>query len=223
MKFAVCTTVLGLGFFSARAGLIYEPFDYVAGSDLTGQSPNGGITSWQVMGTGTAGADAITVANGSLNGVAGLAPAIGNSITFGGLGLTNRIPIGSDPLNAGTIYYSFAFKVTDLGGLTTTGGFMAGFNNATGNVTNQPTIIGTRVVTKLSGSGFQVGLDKSSGTGASFRLRRQGVQRRGRPATRFSSWGVTLSIQAPLVTTNLAFGSIRIRQRLASAMRQEVS
>jgi len=165
----VCAAAICLGLSSAPGALIYEPFDYVAGTDLTGQTPAGATTGWQAMGTnGASGSDPITIASGSLSGVAGLAPAVGNSITFGGLGLTDRIPIGQPPLTAGTLYYSFVFKVTDLGALTTTGGFMAGFNNSTGTATTQPTAIATRLVTKLNGSGFQVGLDKSSGTGANF-------------------------------------------------------
>ena len=162
-------TVLCLGAVSLQAALpFYEPFDYSpVGADLTGQTPDGGTTVWQVMGTsgGVTGTDPITIASGSLT-IPSL-PSLGNSITYGGLGLTNRVPLGLT-INTGTVYYSFAFQVTDLGGLTTNGGFMAGFNNATGNVGNQPTAIATRVVTRLSGSGFQVGLDKSSGQVGSF-------------------------------------------------------
>jgi hypothetical protein len=170
MKTLLCggllrATLLCLGTLSVRAALpLYDPFDYSpVGADLTGQSPDGGTTLWQVMGTsgGVSGTDPITIASGSLT-VSGLPPSIGNSVTYGGLGLTNRIPLGLT-ITTGTVYYSFAFQVTDLGGLTANGGFMAGFNNATGNVGNQPTAIATRVVTRLSGSGFQVGLDKSSG------------------------------------------------------------
>jgi hypothetical protein len=118
------------------------------------------------MGTGTVGADPITIASGSLT-VPGLAPSIGNSITYGGLGLTDRIALGSN-FTTGILYYSFAFKITDLGGLNTSGGFMAGFNSATGSSTTQPTIVGTRLITKVNGLGFQVGLDKSSGTAGNF-------------------------------------------------------
>jgi hypothetical protein len=168
MKTPLGIAALCLGFSSAHAVLIYEPFDYAAGLDLTGQTPPGATTGWQVMGTGgTGGTDPITIASGSLSGVAGLAPASGNSITFGGLGLTNRIPLGA-AFTTGSLYYSFAFKVTDLGGLNATGGFMAGFNNSTGSVANQPTLIAARLVTRVSGTGFQVGVDKSSGQGASF-------------------------------------------------------
>jgi hypothetical protein len=177
MKVFICAAVTCLGLSSAKAALLYDPFNYSVGTDLTGQSPNGGATSWQAMGTsGASGSDPITIASGSLS-VPGLAPSTGNSITYGGLGLTDRIPLGQT-ITSGTLYYSFAFKITDLGGLTATGGFMAGFNNSTGTVTNQPTAIATRVVTKLNGTGFQVGVDKTLGQGGIFRLRRYGFQRR---------------------------------------------
>jgi hypothetical protein len=167
MNTFVCATVMCCGILSAKAALIYDPFDYLVGADLTGQSPNGGINSWQVMGTGgTGGTDPILIEAGSLS-VPGLAPSTGNSITYGGLGLTNRIPLGVT-ITSGTLYYSFAFKITDLGSLSATGGFMAGFNNATGNVANQPTAIATRLVTKLNGTGFQVGVDKTLGQAGSF-------------------------------------------------------
>ena len=122
---------------------------------------------WAAMGTnGVSGTDPITIAAGSLT-VPGLAPSLGNSITYGGLGLTDRISIGT-AITSGTTYYSFALSVTDLGGLNTSGGFLAGFNSATGTATGQPTAIGTRVLTRASGTGFQVGVEKNSGTGANF-------------------------------------------------------
>ena len=159
----VCLAILPAGL----AVPFYDPFDYPVDADLAGQSPNGGVDLWAAMGTnGVSGTDPITIAAGSLT-VPGLAPPLGNSITFGGLGLTDRISIGT-PINSGTTYYSFAFSVTDLGGLNTSGGFLAGFNSATGTAAGQPTAIGTRVLTRASGSGFQVGLEKNSGMGANF-------------------------------------------------------
>lgn len=154
------------GIVSAGAALVYDGFNYTAGADLAGQSPDGGATSWAATGTGTVGADAIVVASGNLS-VSGLAPSTGNSITYGGLGLTDRLSIGT-PINSGTVYYSFAFSVTDLGGLNSTGGFMAGFNTATGSQTGQPGIIGARLLTRLSGSGYNIGIEKNSGTAGNF-------------------------------------------------------
>ncbi len=146
---------------------LYEPFDYPAAADLAGQSPNGGTDLWAATGTsGTGGTDAITIATGSLT-VPGLASPLGNSILYGGLGLTDRLSIGT-PISSGTLFYSFLFNVQDLGSLSTGGGFMAGFNNSVGTQTGQPTTIGARLLTRLSGTGFNVGIEKNSGTAANF-------------------------------------------------------
>jgi hypothetical protein len=163
MSFAVLTTC------PLEGALLYEPFNYAVGADLTGQSPDG-LTTWVAMGTnGASGSDPITVASGNLS-IAGLASSSGNSITYGGLGLTNRIPLGVD-ITSGTLFYSFALKVTDLGALTTDGGFMAGFNNAVVSSATQPSAIYTRVVTHLSGTtSFQIGVEKSSGQVGNFQF-----------------------------------------------------
>ena len=166
----LCTGLLCLGTLAANAALlVYDPFNYSpVGADLTNQSPDGGATLWNVTGTnGVSGTDPITIAGGSLS-IAGLAPSIGNSITYGGLGLTNRISLGSI-FTSGTLYYSFALQVTDLSNLSTTGGFLAGFNTSIGDQAAQPSQVGARVVTRASGTGgFQVGVDKSSGGAMSF-------------------------------------------------------
>lgn len=155
------------GIVSAGAALVYDGFNYTAGADLAGQSPNGGTTSWVATGTGGAGgSDPIVIASGGLT-VPGLASSAGNSITFGGLGLTDRLSIGG-AITSGTVYYSFAFRVDDVTGLTATGGFFAGFNNATVTQANQPTVIGTRVLTKLNGSGYNIGISKNSSASADF-------------------------------------------------------
>ena len=154
--------------FPAGAALpFYEPFDYPIGVDLVGQGPSGGTDLWAATGTsGASGSDAITVAGGSLS-VPGLAGSSGNSITYGGLGLTDRISIGT-PVTSGTLYYSFAFSVTDLSGLNASGGFMAGFNTAVGTQAGQPTTVGARLLTRMSANGFQIGIEKNSGTAANF-------------------------------------------------------
>ena len=155
------------GIASAGAALVYDGVNYTAGADLVGQSPDGGATSWAATGTnGTGGSDAIVIASGGLT-VPGLAPPVGNSITFGGLGLTDRLSIGG-AISSGTVYYAFAFKVQDVTGLTATGGFFAGFNNSVGTQTGQPTIIGARVLTRLSGSGYNIGISKNSSAIADF-------------------------------------------------------
>ena len=167
MKTALLRVLLGtclllLGVSPAAAQLLYEPFNYTpVGADLTGLSPDGTRT-WGAAGP-TSSPDHITVGSGRLT-IDGLAPSIGNSATYGGLGFTGRISAGS-VINTGTVYYSFALKVTDLGSLATGGGWWAGFNNTlSGSQDLQPSQIGTRLVARaVTGGGFQVGLDKSSG------------------------------------------------------------
>jgi hypothetical protein len=155
------------GLAPARAALIYEPFGYTVGSDLAGQSPNGGTDTWAATGTGGAGGtDPIIVASGSLT-VPGLALSGGNSIAYGGAGLTDRISIGGAQ-SSGTLYYSFAFRVDDVTGLSASGGFMAGFNTTTGTQATQPTTVGARLLTRASGSGYQIGIERNSGTAANF-------------------------------------------------------
>jgi hypothetical protein len=168
MRTLTCSVFACLATLSAALGVpFYDPFDYPVAADLVGQSPNGGVDLWAATGTsGVSGNDPITIAGGSLT-VPGLAPSLGNSITYGGLGLTDRISIGG-AVSSGTLFYSFAFSVTDLGTLNTSGGFMAGFNNSVGTQTGQPTTVGTRLLTRASGSGFQVGVEKNSGTAGNF-------------------------------------------------------
>jgi hypothetical protein len=167
MKTLIGSVFVCLGISSAYAGLpLYEPFNYPVGADLAGQSPNG-IDAWAATGTGGAGGtDIIGIASGSLT-APGLPASLGNSIAYGGLGLTDRIALGTS-ISTGTVYYSFLFSVTDLGTLNATGGFLAGFNTATGTQTNQPGTVGARLLTRLSGSGYNIGIEKNSGTAANF-------------------------------------------------------
>ena len=162
------TGLLLAGVAPASAVLLYEPFNYTpVGANLTGLSPDG-TNVWGQAGP-TNEPDHITIGSGSLS-IDGLAPSIGNSIAYGGAGFTGRIPIASI-INTGTVYYSFALRVTDVGALLTTGGWIAGFNNSTNAVppqTTHPSQIGTRLVAKAVTGGFQIGLDKSSGLIGSF-------------------------------------------------------
>ena len=125
-------------------------------------------------GGGSAGTD-VRVEAGNLL-VPGLAPSVGNRIVYQNiLGPSARFNIFglSVTSNAGTIYYSFAFQVRDLTGLGTSGGFMAGLNNATGIPADDPDRRSrdSRPDPRLTAVGalrFNVGLDKSSGSAANF-------------------------------------------------------
>src|SRR5204862_5987626 len=64
--------------------------------------------------------------------------------------------------NVGTVFYSLGFKVTDLGQLSTSGGFMAAFNDSTGSQGSIPSIVAACLQTRKDGSGFDVGIKKAS-------------------------------------------------------------
>ena len=148
--------------------LVLEPFapavtSYAPGANLIGQTNASG--GWWTQ-AGPTPVTQPTIASGSLT-VAGLLPPTGNSVQFGGNGTSARLNLGTN-VSAGTLYYSFAFKLTDITGLSSSGVFWAGFNNSSGSQTTTPNIVGTRVVTKTATGGYSIGLDKSSGATGSF-------------------------------------------------------
>lgn len=148
--------------------VVFEPFapavtTYASGANLIGQTNASG--GWWTQ-AGPASGNQPTIASGTLT-VAGLVSPTGNSVQFGGNGTSARFNIGTN-VGTGTLYYSFAFKLTDITGLSSSGVFWAGFNNSSGSQTTTPTSVGTRVVTKTATGGYSIGLDKSSGTIGSF-------------------------------------------------------
>jgi hypothetical protein len=155
----------------------YEPFadstgsggtSYTTGANLIGQTDAAG-QSWFQAGPG--GNPQPTIAAGDLT-VPGLYSAGGGqSAAFGGNGTSARLnlSIGAGGILSGTVYYSFAVKLTDLTALNTAGVFWAGFNNTQGSQTTTPGTIVSRVVTRSAGAGlYNIGLDKASGTPSSF-------------------------------------------------------
>ncbi len=97
----------------------------------------------------------------------GLAASSGNSVRFGGNGISARFNLGTNSAS-GTWYYSFVTRIADITGLSSGGVFWAAFNNSAGFQNTTPTIVGTRVLTRSATGGFNIGLDKSSGSAASF-------------------------------------------------------
>ncbi|MDB6024280.1 MAG: hypothetical protein JWM68_503 [Verrucomicrobiales bacterium] len=136
----------------------YEPFNYISGAAISGQVTPSGLV-WADVGTGTAGTN-VTIEPGNLP-VTNLASSVGNSIRFGGLGKSARLSF-SPTFTSGTVYFSFALKVTDLTGASAAGGFFAGFNNSTGTQAGQPTIVDTRLYLRTASGGFNIGMAKSS-------------------------------------------------------------
>ncbi|EEF61804.1 immunoglobulin domain-containing protein [Pedosphaera parvula] len=130
---------------------------YTIGSNLVGQTNSSG-RYWTAA--GPVGAN-ISILSTNLT-IPGLAPSTGNAILVGAsTGPSARFNL-TNAITAGTLYYSFAFQVTDLGQLNTSGGFFAGFNNSLGSQGTTPTVIGAGVQTKLAASGYNIGLKKAS-------------------------------------------------------------
>ncbi|MDB6121636.1 MAG: Immunoglobulin I-set domain protein [Pedosphaera sp.] len=135
---------------------------YAVGATLYGQTNVAG-RYWSAA--GPAGTN-ITIVTTNLS-VLGLAASTGRAIQFGvSNGPSARFNLPNN-ITSGTIYYSFALQVTDLGALGTGGGFFAAFNNGLGGQGSPPNVIGAGVQTRLSGSGFNVGL-KKAGSGSLF-------------------------------------------------------
>ena len=148
----------------------YEPFSnatgsggtaYTVGSNLAGQTDAGG-QSWFTAGTGTV---QPTIAAGDLT-ISGLASSGGGeSAAFGGNGNNARInlSVGAGGITTGTVYFSFAMKITDLTGLTTGGQFFFGFNNTQGSQTTVPNTVVSRVEMRSAGAGlYNIGLQEGS-------------------------------------------------------------
>ncbi|MDB6122209.1 MAG: Protein of unknown function precursor containing a C-terminal secretion signal [Pedosphaera sp.] len=144
---------------------------YNTGDNLAGQKDAGG-QSWFLAGV-PGSSPQPTIANGDLI-VPGLYSAGGgHSAAFGGNGNNARLnlSVGAGGITAGTVYFSFAMKLTDISTLTTGGIFWAGYNNSQGAQSTVPNTVATRVVTRASlttPGAYNIGLDKSLGTPANF-------------------------------------------------------
>jgi hypothetical protein len=147
--------------------LAFDPFvpavtAYAPGANLVGQTNAGGGYWTQAGPSGSQ--PAIQAGSLSVGGLSGLS---GNSVKFGGNGMSARFNLGTNTAS-GTWFYSFIVRFADITGLSSSGVFWAGFNNSSGTQTTPPTSVGTRVVTRSATGGFNLGLDKSSGSPASF-------------------------------------------------------
>ena len=145
----------------------FEPFapattTYSPGANLIGQTNTAGQYWTQAGPSGTQ----PTIQAGNLAG-GGLAGPSGNSVKFGGNGMSARFNLRTN-VTTGTWYYSFLVRLTDISTLNASGVFWAGFNNSAGTQATTPTIVGTRVVTRSAVGGFNLGLDKTSGAAANF-------------------------------------------------------
>jgi PEP-CTERM motif len=168
MRLILTISAIALLHTSSYALPDYDPFSdatgsggtsYTVGANLIGQTDAGGQTWFQA---GSTGAQPI-ISSANLT-ISGLASSGGNSVSYGAPPsspsptISARLNLGST-VASGTIYYSMALQVTSLGGLTTGGSFIAGFNNSTGAQSGTPTTFATRLYTRLSGTGYNIGLD----------------------------------------------------------------
>jgi hypothetical protein len=140
---------------------------YNVGDDLVGETNAQGL-SWFAVGNGSG---EPMVASGALS-VPGLLPETGNSIGYGSAnGTSARLDLGTTTTNSTfyggssfTIYYSMSYLITETNDLSATPAIIAGFTDAAGTQTNSPaSIIGARLYTRLSGSGFNLGINKADG------------------------------------------------------------
>jgi hypothetical protein len=165
-------TVISTTVFAALP--FYEPFadatgsggtSYTLGDPVPGQNNGSGGVTWSAAGpTGVTN----TIASDNLS-INGMDPSKGGSMQFGvSTGPSARMNLGTT-ITAGSLFYSFAFKVTDLGTLGTSGGFVAGFNNAAGDQPGTPTVVTTALMMRsITGDagGFNLGVRKGTGTPA---------------------------------------------------------
>jgi hypothetical protein len=66
-------------------------------------------------------------------------------------------------VTSGTLYFSCALKVISLGAFSSTGGYIAGFNNSRGTQSGTPTVLGTRILMRSAGAAaFSLGVAKNT-------------------------------------------------------------
>ncbi|MBP6863679.1 MAG: PEP-CTERM sorting domain-containing protein [Candidatus Didemnitutus sp.] len=143
----VCTVLLaGCALVSAHAQSVYEPFSYVNGDPLPGKILGGSYT-WGFQNSGTD----VTIASGNLS-VTGLAASTGSSASLPGGNFKEAVlPFTTTPVSSGTIFYSFAFKLSSLPTATT---YSFGLNSNTN--------FASTIWLQASGGGYQIGLSNRS-------------------------------------------------------------
>ena len=174
MKKTLLLTSLVISSSTVFAALpLYEPFadatgnggtSYTVGANVTAQNNGSGDVTWSAV--GPAGANN-TVAAANLT-VPGLSLSSGGSMEYGvSSGPSARLNLGSS-FTSGTLYYSFALKVADLGSLGTSGGFAVAFNNAQGAQVGTPSVVTAclmmRSVVSAASGNFNIGIRKATGT-----------------------------------------------------------
>src|SRR5262249_6327707 len=128
-------------------------FTFAAGTELIGQAESNGAV-WAAAG---ASGPQIMIASNSLS-APGLPPPAGNCARLAGVdGPAARIGLQTN-VTSGTLFYSLALRVDELGTLGTNGGTLAALNNGTGSSSNLPAPLAARLLIRVSGTGYQLGL-----------------------------------------------------------------
>lgn len=148
---------------------VYEPFNYTAGTPLSGQGSDA-VHTWAATGTGP---DEPVVGAGNLAVPAPLPAAPGNRAVYGGTGMTDRLSLVDTPgtgVNQGAVYYSLALTVTNTGNVTgqagAVGQIIAGFNNTVGPQAGNPSAHGADLWIQPGATAgtFRVGFSQTSAT-----------------------------------------------------------
>ena len=174
MKKRLAAAILLSAAAQVSASTIYEQFDYPTGALGTVGAP-----TWTPTTAGTGDISVIstdpslqyTDAN-ALYGTTIGTPA-GNDVSIpNSAAKSDRIATTGLPTGSGTLFYSLLMKVTNLTGVTTSGAFIAGFNNSAGTATTSITQAGARLQIRkdaADGTKFNLGVrsDVSASTGTS--------------------------------------------------------
>lgn len=188
-KSLVAAGLLAFAAAQVSAQMVYEGFDYSAGSNLSSYngSDNQGMlnpygSTWQTAGS-TASSDFIQVNPPTLT--IGSVGGTGNSAQWGGQGDASRLPIGpffAPSTGGNTLYYSAAIQVTNYDdlwenvdtGSTAAGlgnrGVVLGFNTVAPQQTGIPSVVGARLIIRKGSTPntFQFGFSKNSNIAGQF-------------------------------------------------------
>ena len=162
----------------APAAVCFDPFadatagggtSYAVGGFLFQQVNSLGTTWYALTNTPAPPATGFpVVAAGNLS-YPGLPAPTGNCISIpASTGVMGRLTLGFT-VTSGTAYYSFLLNVTDLSGVDTSGtqnNFFAGFGDTIGSQNATLLRAATRIYTRRSGSGFNLGVARNSSTPA---------------------------------------------------------
>ncbi|MEO5802309.1 MAG: immunoglobulin domain-containing protein [Verrucomicrobiota bacterium] len=137
---------------------------YTTNTPLAGQMISGSA-AWATMGSNNGNPVEPRIAAGNL-AYPGLPASSGNSVSFfSAVAMSARLNLNATQTN-GVVYYSFILKITDISAVSTaaSNNFFAAFSDGTVAQINLLARAGTRVLTKKVGTGYVLGVSKTSTT-----------------------------------------------------------